>query len=111
MIGERGLNLSGGQKQRLAIARAFLIDPEILILDEATSALDSKSEELIDDALQRLFRNKTVLIVAHRLSTIVNADRIIVLNKGRIIEEGTHKQLIRDKDSLHYLLFRKQSQF
>ena len=109
LIGERGLNLSGGQKQRLAIARAFLMNPQILIFDEATSALDSKSESLIDSALQRLFKSKTVLIVAHRLSTIKNADNIVVLSKGKIVEQGSHLQLIKNKDSLYHLLFNQQS--
>jgi len=89
-IGERGANLSGGQRQRVAIARAILRDAPILILDEPTSALDPASEELIIAALQNLPRERTTLVVAHRMSTIEHADRIAVLDGGRIIEEGTH---------------------
>jgi ATP-binding cassette subfamily B protein/subfamily B ATP-binding cassette protein MsbA len=94
ILGVRGLNLSGGQRQRLVIARALLRDPEILILDEATSALDSKSEKLVSDALDRLFRNRTTFIIAHRLSTIRKIPKIIVLDNGNIIEEGNHESLI-----------------
>eukprot|EP01099_Mayorella_cantabrigiensis_P008985 TRINITY_DN946_c0_g1_i1.p1 TRINITY_DN946_c0_g1~~TRINITY_DN946_c0_g1_i1.p1 ORF type:complete len:592 (+),score=147.34 TRINITY_DN946_c0_g1_i1:89-1777(+) len=93
-VGERGTQLSGGQKQRVAIARAILKSPPFLLLDEATSALDSESERLVQDALDKLMKNCTTLVVAHRLSTIQNADRILVLNEGKIIEEGTHDGLI-----------------
>ena len=89
-IGERGVKLSGGQKQRLAIARVFLKDPAILILDEATSALDLKSEQLVRDSLKRLAKNRTTFIVAHRLSTITDADRIYYIDGGRVLEAGTH---------------------
>ncbi|MGC8452940.1 MAG: ABC transporter ATP-binding protein [Cylindrospermopsis raciborskii] len=93
-VGERGVNLSGGQRQRIAIARAVLLDPKILILDEATSALDSESEALVQQALERLMQNRTVLIIAHRLSTVRKCDRILVLEKGQIVESGNHEQLL-----------------
>ena len=96
-VGERGVKLSGGQKQRLAIARAVISDPRILVLDEATSSLDVKSERLIQQALDSLVKNKTTFIVAHRLSTIKNADRILVLENGKIAEQGNHEQLIAKK--------------
>ena len=96
LVGERGVKLSGGQRQRVAIARAMLKNAPILLLDEATSALDSESEGLIQDALKKLMKGKTVIVIAHRLSTIQNMDRIIVLEKGQIIEEGTHKELINN---------------
>jgi len=94
LVGERGVNLSGGQRQRIAIARAVLLDPKILILDEATSALDSESEVLVQEALERLMQNRTVLIIAHRLSTVRRADRIVVLEQGQITEMGTHEALL-----------------
>ena len=93
-IGERGVKLSGGQKQRLAIARMFLRDPKILILDEATSALDNETERLVQKAMQKLSENRTTITVAHRLATIQNSDRILVLEKGNITEEGTHEDLL-----------------
>ena len=93
-VGDRGLVLSGGQRQRIAIARAILKDPAILILDEATSALDTESEKIVQDALDKLMVGRTSFVIAHRLSTVKNADQILVLNKGRIEEQGTHEELM-----------------
>ena len=93
-VGERGVNLSGGQRQRIAIARAVLLNPRILILDEATSALDSESEALVQEALERLMHNRTVFIIAHRLTTVRRCDRILVLEQGQIVESGTHEELL-----------------
>ena len=104
-VGEGGGFLSGGQRQRVTIARAFLKDPTILILDEATSALDSASEKLIQGALEKLMENRTTFIVAHRLSTIINADKILVMREGRIIDAGTHDQLLR-REGLYQDLYR-----
>ncbi len=103
VIGDRGTQLSGGQRQRLAIARALLKNPQILILDEATSSLDIESEALVQEAIERLMEGRTNLVIAHRLSTIRNVDRIIVLHKGRIEEEGTHAELLRRKGLYHKL--------
>ena len=108
LVGERGIKLSGGQKQRIAIARAFIKDAPILILDEATSALDSESEVLIQDALWKLMEGKTTVVIAHRLSTIQKMDRIIVLDDGKIVEEGSHKNLIA-KNGLYAKLWSHQS--
>ena len=96
-VGERGVKLSGGQKQRLSIARIFLNNPPILILDEATSALDLESEAIIQEALDVLSKDRTTLIVAHRLSTITHADKIVVMENGQIVETGTHQELIAKK--------------
>jgi ATP-binding cassette, subfamily B, bacterial len=93
-VGERGVNLSGGQRQRIAIARAVFLNPQILILDEATSALDSESEALVQEALERLMQNRTVFIIAHRLSTVRRCDRILVMEQGKIVESGTHTELL-----------------
>ena len=96
-IGDGGGKLSGGQKQRISIARAVLKNPDILVLDEATSALDTESEKLVQDALNNLMKNRTSLIIAHRLSTIQHADEIIVMQDGKIMERGTHEDLINQK--------------
>jgi ATP-binding cassette subfamily B protein len=93
-VGERGVNLSGGQRQRIAIARAVLSNPRILILDEATSALDSESEALVQEALERIMTERTVFVIAHRLATVRKANRILVLEKGEIIEVGNHEELL-----------------
>jgi ATP-binding cassette subfamily B protein len=107
MVGERGLKLSGGEKQRVAIARTILKGPPILILDEATSALDSHTEKEIQDALDRVARNRTSLVIAHRLSTIVSADNILVLDKGALVEQGTHGELMA-RGGLYASLWNRQ---
>lgn len=109
MVGERGVKLSGGERQRVAIARAILKHAPILILDEATSSLDSKSEALIQDALDALMKDQTVIAIAHRLSTIRKMDRVVVLKGGTIIEQGSHQSLIRKKDGIYRKLWRLQS--
>lgn len=110
IVGERGVKLSGGERQRIAIAAAILKDAPILILDEATSALDSESEQAIEKALKELMKNKTVIAIAHRLSTLKNMNRIIVLEKGKIIENGTQKELLRNKEGTFHHLYKLQSE-
>ncbi|KGD92330.1 multidrug ABC transporter ATPase [Achromobacter sp. RTa] len=109
LVGERGVKLSGGERQRVAIARAFLADAPILILDEATSSLDSESEVLIQRAMDRLMEGRTTLVVAHRLSTVRALDRLLVMDHGRVIEEGSHEALIRLKNGLYRRLFERQA--
>jgi len=107
VVGERGVKLSGGQRQRVAIARALLKDPAVLILDEATSSLDAESERLIEDAMERLLQGRTTLIIAHRLSTVRRADRLVVLDRGRVVEEGTHDALLA-QGGLYARLYQRQ---
>ncbi|MCP4810434.1 MAG: ATP-binding cassette domain-containing protein [Proteobacteria bacterium] len=107
LVGERGVKLSGGQKQRVAIARALLKDPRVLVLDEATSALDAESEHLVQDALDRLMEGRTTLVIAHRLSTVKEADRVCVLDGGRIVQQGTHSELV-STDGLYRRLVERQ---
>ena len=107
-IGERGVLLSGGQKQRIAIARAFIKNAPIVILDEATSALDNKSEAIVQQAIDNLMADRTVFVIAHRLSTVRNADKIVVVNYGKIVETGTHKELIAKSDSIYASLYQAQ---
>ncbi|MEL5996285.1 ABC transporter ATP-binding protein, partial [Hymenobacter segetis] len=109
VIGDRGSRLSGGQRQRLSIARAILRNPPILILDEATSALDTESEKLVQEALQRLMQNRTSLVIAHRLSTVQHADEIVVLQHGRIVERGTHDELLRREGGVYQRLSSMQT--
>ena len=107
VVGDRGVRLSGGQRQRIMLARAFLQNPDILILDEPTSALDSESEALIQEALLRLRGTTTLIVIAHRLSTVQNADRIIVLENGQVVESGSHDELVA-RDGQYWKLFELQ---
>jgi ATP-binding cassette subfamily B protein len=108
LVGERGVKLSGGERQRVALARAFLADAPLLILDEATSSLDSESEALIQEAMERLMKGRTAIVIAHRLSTVRSLDRILVFERGRIAEEGTHASLVRRPDGIYRGLFERQ---
>ena len=103
IVGEKGINISGGQRQRIALARAILKNPRVLLLDEATSALDSESERLVQEALEELMKGRTTFVIAHRLTTIQRADRILVLNRGRLVEAGTHHELMDRQGLYHYL--------
>ena len=107
-VGERGIKLSGGQKQRISIARVFLRDPPVLILDEATSALDNETEMLVQASLDVLTKGRTVLVVAHRLSTVKNADEIIVLDKNGISESGSHEELMKNENGIYKKLYSYQ---
>lgn len=107
-IGERGSLLSGGQRQRLAIARAFIKNAPIVILDEATSALDNKSEAVVQKAIDNLMQERTVFVIAHRLSTVQNADKIVVINDGEIIEQGKHDELLKIEDGAYRMLYNAQ---
>ena len=109
LVGERGIKLSGGERQRVAIARAILENKRIIIMDEATSSLDSKSEQLIQEAMDEVLKNKTAIVIAHRLSTIMKMDKIIVMDKGQIIEHGSHKELLAKPDGVYKKLRNIQS--
>ncbi|MGB9663481.1 MAG: ABC transporter ATP-binding protein [Ignavibacteria bacterium] len=111
IIGERGLKLSGGQRQRISIARALLKNPPIMILDEATSALDSESEILVQGAIENLMKDRTTFVIAHRLSTVRNAHKVIVIDEGKIVQMGTHSELIQNTDGLYYRLYSLQFRF
>jgi len=111
LVGERGSSLSGGEKQRIAIARAIIQNPRILLLDEATSALDSESEKLVQDALEKLMKGRTCIVIAHRLTTIKDADKILVMDRGVIRETGTHQELLKIENGLYYQLAKRQMEF
>jgi ABC-type multidrug transport system fused ATPase/permease subunit len=107
IVGERGVKLSGGEQQRINLARAILKNPPILVLDEATSSLDAENERIIQEALWKLIKNRTTIIIAHRLSTVKKADKIVFLKDGKVAEEGTHQELM-EKKGLYYKHFRMQ---
>ena len=109
LVGERGVKLSGGERQRVALARAFLADTPVLVLDEATSSLDSESEALIQEAMERLMAGRTSIVIAHRLSTVRVHDRILVFDRGRVVEEGTHEELVRRQGGTYRRLFERQA--
>uniref|UniRef100_A0A914Q2C0 ABC transporter domain-containing protein n=1 Tax=Panagrolaimus davidi TaxID=227884 RepID=A0A914Q2C0_9BILA len=106
--GEKGVQMSGGQKQRIAIARALVRQPAVLILDEATSALDAESEHIIQTALAQCAVGRSVIVIAHRLSTVEKADRIVVINKGRVMQMGNHRTLMQNSNGLYYSLVQRQ---
>ena len=108
IIGERGMKLSGGQRQRICIARAIYKDPPILVLDEATSSLDSEAEKKVQTAIEKVMKNRTSIIIAHRLSTIKNCDKIIIIDKGKIVGEGSHNDLIK-KNNMYKKLIEMQN--
>ncbi|HKU05837.1 MAG TPA: ATP-binding cassette domain-containing protein, partial [Bradyrhizobium sp.] len=109
LVGERGVKLSGGERQRVALARAFLADAPVLILDEATSSLDSESEGLIQQAMERLMKGRTSIVIAHRLSTVRSLDRILVFDRGKIVEQGTHASLTARPGGIYRGLFERQA--